>query len=294
MIEDQIEAGIVEPRDLFEHLQDGNLLNIKLVDASFVLPGSAENTYQNYHAKRIEHAEFFDIATISDPQSDLPHMLPSPDHFASAMSRLGLSNNDIIVVYGQSGMVMGPARAWWMFRVFGHEQVAVLNGGLPAWIKEGFEINTSQPDPAPKAKYIANFQEHLVVNIEAVKEATESHTLILDARASDRFSGDEQEPRSGMRAGHIPSAQNVPCMTLIDQNTGKLKSDDQLREIFESVGFKLGIDIITTCGSGITACVIALALYKINHKNTPVYDGSWSEWGNETCDTPIETGNTAS
>lgn len=294
MIEDQIENCIVEPRDLYEHLQNGNLLNIKLVDGSFVLPGSAENPHQNYYKRRIEHAHFFDIESIADHQSDLPHMLPSADHFASAMSRLGLSNNDNIVIYGQSGMVMGPARVWWMFRAFGHENVAVLNGGLPAWIKEGYEVNTSQPESHPPAKYIANLQKNLVRTKDQVQKAIDDEkTVILDARAAGRFSGEEPEPRAGMRSGHIPKAKNVPCMSLIDQNTGKIKPDDALRDTLKAGGFKPNHDIITSCGSGVTACVIALALYKLGYDDVAVYDGSWSEWGNESLDLPIETGTPA-
>jgi len=291
VIEDQIEDGIVEPQDLYEHLQNGNALNIKLVDGSFVLPGSAENPYQNYHTKRMEHAHFFDIKEISDQQSDLPHMLPSADHFASVMSRLGISHEDTLVIYGQSGMVMGPARVWWMFRVFGHENVAVLNGGLPAWIKEGYEINTGQPEQHPPTDYIADFQNDLVKNKDQVQNAIkDEHTIILDARAAGRYSGAEPEPRSGMRTGHIPGARNLPCMSLIDQDTGKLKPDNELMNILKAGGFQSNRDIITSCGSGVTACVIALALYKLGYDDIAVYDGSWSEWGNESLNLSIETG----
>lgn len=299
MITDEhIKTGLIEPDALHAHLQSGNTApHIKMLDASFVLPSSAENPYQNYNTQRIADASFFDITEIADKTSTIPHMLPSAEHFAAAMSRLGLTQDDTIVIYGQSGMVMGPARAWWMLRCFGHRNVVVLNGGLPAWRAAGYPLTTTPPTVTPdtNAVYTAAYQAHLVKSKDEIlsaistKDEGENTSLILDARAPDRFNGTSAEPRANMNTGHIPSSKNLPCMTLINQQSHKMKSTDELQSIFKDIGHTVTQDTITTCGSGVTACVIALALYTLGHKNIPVYDGSWSEWGHTEANTPITT-----
>lgn len=289
MMESVVQKGVIEPSELFELLNAKNAPNIKLIDGSFVLPTSTENPNQNFSRKRIGDATFFDIKDIAEQTSPLPHMLPTEDHFASAVSKLGISNEDFIVVYGQSGIVMGPARVWWMFRVFGHDNVCVLNGGLPAWVKEGYPLNTEPPRIHENKDFKAELNNDLVRGLTDVEAALNSNTHILDARPATRFSGETAEPRAGMRSGHIPGSKNLPCTDLINKETGKLKSSDELDDIFHALSYKMGDKTITTCGSGVTACVIALAMFKLGHKNIPVYDGSWSEWGNESSGTPIET-----
>lgn len=287
LIEHCITRGIIEPAELQELLEED--VPIKILDGSFVLPTSNENPRQNFHRKRIANAQFFDIQAIANPNSDLPHMLPSENLFAQEVGKLGIGNDDFIVVYGQSGMVMGPARVWWTFRSFGHNNICVLNGGLPAWIKDGHEVNTNPPQPIPPAPFTATAQSHMVCDIEHVKQAVKSGTMILDARPANRYSGETAEPRPGMRAGHIPTSQNLPCVELINQETGRLKEREDLENLFRSLGYRPGAPLISSCGSGITACMIALALFHLQHSNISVYDGSWSEWGREDSNTEIAT-----
>lgn len=282
-----IEAGIIEPSQLHELLQSGST-NIRILDSSFVLPTSAENPYQNFLKSRIADAQFFDIKCASDLSSALPNMMPSENVFSDYISKLGISNDDLVVVYGQAGMVMGPARVWWMLRAFGHERACVLNGGLPAWKRDGFEVSKDSVRAVEKTTFDATLRPELVLNMETMKNAANDKAVVLDARSSDRFSGAVDEPRAGLRSGHIPGSVNLPCISLIDQNSGKLKSDEHLRDIFFDLGINADSIIFTTCGSGVTACVIVLALHKIGYKDVPVYDGSWSEWGMATSSTEIE------
>ena len=282
MLNDIVESGIIEPLQLQELLEN-HRENIRLIDATFVLPSSTENPYQNYLKERIGDAGFFDITKICDHGNDLPHMLPCADFFQSSVSQLGISNEDLVIVYAQSGMVMGPARAWWMFRVFGHDNVCVLNGGLPAWKKEVGAVNTTLPLAPAKSNFVARFRPELVCDVQAIESSVDNdNALVLDARSPDRFSGQSPEPRPGMQSGHIPNSRNLPCITLIDQSTGKLKSKEDIDLILQNCGYQENKTLFASCGSGVTACVIALALYYTGHnKQTIVYDGSWSEWGRE-------------
>jgi thiosulfate/3-mercaptopyruvate sulfurtransferase len=289
MIEKYVQSGIIEAAELKALLDAG--AKIKVVDATFSLPGAAQSPYQDYLKQRIDDAVFFDIEAISDQHSPLPHMLPPPDYFASAVSKLGISNDDFIVVYGQTGMVMGPARIWWTFRAFGHDAVCVLNGGLPAWLKAGLPVVRDLPGKVALGSFIPAFRAELVRGIDEVQEASAGQSaLILDARPEGRFTGESPEPRQGMRSGHIPGSRNVPCMNLVSHETGKLKSRQELQQAFDSVGLQEGMPVITSCGSGVTACMIALALYHIGYESVPVYDGSWAEWGQQTAPTGIATG----
>ena len=218
-------------------------------------------------------------------------MLPSADHFASSLGHLGITQDDTIVIYGQSGMIMGPARAWWMLRAFGHEKIMLLNGGLPAWKKARLPLNTEQP-PTPKPlDYSATYNPALVNNKDDMLKAIESEVgaQILDARPAGRFSGADKEPRAGMHSGHIPNSVNLPCIDLINSANGKMKSTDELRALFSDLKIDLSAPIITTCGSGITACALAFALHLLGHEDASIYDGSWSEWGQESLDLPVET-----
>ena len=287
MFQEFIDAGVIDPLALDAVLRDGG--QVKLLDASFVLPASDVDPLAEFGKKRIDGARFFDIKKAADASSPLPHMLPAPEVFAAFVAELGVSSDDFVVVYAQSGMVMGPARVWWMFRIFGHERVCVLNGGLPAWEAAGLPVNTDAPDSmVDRGDFQAAFRPELVVGLAQMKEFSQGGlACICDARPAERFSGAVPEPRPGMRAGHIPGSMNVPCSALVDSGSGMLRSDEEIRGAFAAAGLDFERPIVTTCGSGVTACFLALCLFKIGYKNVPVYDGSWSEWGLEATDTPV-------
>jgi thiosulfate/3-mercaptopyruvate sulfurtransferase len=275
-------SPLIEAQALFDLMQNPKINegSLKILDASFAMPGADVAPYDIFLQGHIEGARFFDIDLMSDQSNPLPHMLPSPEQFARQTGALGISNADTVIIYGQSGIIMGPARAWWMFRVFGHDNVRVLNGGIPAWKSQGFALQPALPEPASSGAFHAQFRRHLVVDHRFVTEAIENKsTNILDARSPERFKGLAPEPRPGLASGHMPGAFNIPASILVDSATGKLKSPDELRFIFDQAGFDITKPIVTTCGSGVTACVIALALFTVGYPDIPVYDGSWSEWG---------------
>lgn len=294
MIEKFVKTGIINPQDislLEEEVKNiGN--RIVFVDATFVLPTSTENIHDNFKNKRIGGAVFFDIKSVADKSSPLPHMLPDETTFEQAMSALGIRNDDTLILYGQHGMIMGPARVWWMFKGFGHDNVLVMNGGLPAWEKAGLETTSGPEKPLEKSHYKAKpFNTSMVTDINQVLESsTKSSCPIIDARPAERFCGETPEPRAGMRAGHIPNSLNLPCSALVDI-TGQFKAPEQLDALFKEAGIthEKCPRIMTTCGSGITACALALALYHLGYENVAVYDGSWSEWGLESAQTKVKT-----
>ncbi len=281
--------ALIEPSELNTLLNSKEKACVKILDATFVLPGSDQNPAENYQAKRIDRAVFFDIKAIADQSSHLPHMLPCAEEFERAVGMLGISNDDTVIIYGQHNMLMGPARVWWMFRIFGHDNVKILNGALPAWEREGYALNTNAPKAPIPASFKAIFKPELVRNRdEVLKACTDKNALILDARPAARFSGASPEPRPGMCAGSIPCSVNIPCPSLVDPDTGKLKPKEELLSILETAGYHAGTPVITTCGSGVTACVITLALFQLGEHNVSVYDGSWSEWGQESLCMPID------
>lgn len=266
---------------------------VVFIDATFVLPTSTENIVENFNEKRIQDAVFFDIKAIADKTSPLPHMLPDTEQFSAAMSALGIRNDDLLITYGQHSMVVGPARAWWMFKGFGHHNVVVLNGNLPAWESANLPLDHNPPTALAPSTYTATtFNPQMVIGMHGVLEASNDALCpIIDARPAQRFHGESPEPRAGMRAGHMPNASSVPSSALTDEH-GLLKSREQLTALFEQdaiITQSKDSRIITTCGSGITACALALALYHLDHHNVAVYDGSWSEWGLERSATPIST-----
>lgn len=292
-----VQSGLISPQSLQSLMQDNTLATpLKILDASAVLPGAAINPYNSYCNEHISGARFFDIEEISDHTNSLPHMLPSAADFSIAAGNLGLENKDFIVLYGQSGIVMGPARVWWMFRYFGHDRVAVLNGGLPAWKAENYSVSHLTHEEilfASNKSFKVEIKPGLLASIEDVKAASiQKMPLILDARPAARFNGTLDEPRAGLEKGHIPSSLNIPASILVDENTGKLKSDHEIDSIFSIIdqNYKT-IPFITTCGSGITACVIALALFHNGNKNAVIYDGSWAEWGNKKINKYLNSNN---
>lgn len=294
MIQEFINSGVINPSHI-PALQEYALKakrNIVFVDASYALPNSQDNVYENFSTQRIPEAVFFDIDGISDQSSDLPHMLPNIQIFNAGMSNLGIQNTDIIIIYAQSGIIMGPARLWWMLQGFGHRDCFILNGGLSAWKNEGFPIDTKPAHiPSPSQYKGSKFDRKKITSMPELLQLTESHDHpILDARPALRFEGKAQEPRAGLRGGHIPHSINIPASSLVDEH-GYLKPKENLIALFKERHLDLPAQktIILTCGSGITACVIGLALHHIGETNFSVYDGSWSEWGQEKMKTPIST-----
>ena len=274
--------GVTEATELASQLSDG--ANIKFIDATFVMPGAPVNAKDVFKAKRIGDTAFFDINEIADPTSDMAHMIPTPEDFERAVSALGISNDDFVVVYDQTGIAMAAARAWWMFRLFGHDKVTVLNGGLPYWEATGHAVNTA-PHVAPAAgTFKARFRPELVKNLQDMQKAvSDAGTKILDARAAERYHGRVPEPRPDLRPGHIPGSRNLPFMTLIGPD-GRLKDRDALCAL---LGDCSDGPHIASCGSGVTACVLALGFYHAHSHEIPVYDGSWTEWGRTDRDTEV-------
>ncbi|MCI3133088.1 3-mercaptopyruvate sulfurtransferase [Phenylobacterium aquaticum] len=268
---------------LAEHLGDKDL---RLLDASWFLPAEGRSGHAEYLQRHIKGAVFFDIDAISDHSTDLPHMLPTPEAFAEAAGKLGLSREGTIVIYDSWG-VRAAARVWWTLRVMGFDNVRVLDGGLKAWLAEGRPTEAGEVTPAPTT-VTPKFRPELVRDVEAVKGLISSRAAqLVDARGGPRFRGEAPEPRPGLRSGHMPGALNVPFDSLINSQ-GRMRSAAELQAIFEVCDVDLGKPIVTTCGSGVTASVLALGLARLGLDKTPVYDGSWSEWGGRS-DTPVET-----
>ena len=260
---------------------------VQVVDATWYMPGEAGDGRTDYQAGHIPGALFFDIDGVSDPDTDLPHMLPSPEAFAQAMGLLGLRRERPTVVYDGQGIFAGP-RVWWALRAMGFAEVRVLDGGLKKWKAEGRPLETGAASPAP-VKVDAAFNADLVRAIDDVRAAITGRTAqLVDARGGARFRGEAPEPRAGLRSGHMPGACNVPWNGLISPD-GTLKGADELRAAFREAGVDLSKPIITTCGSGVSAAILGLALARLGRPDVPVYDGSWAEWGGRS-DTPVASG----
>jgi thiosulfate/3-mercaptopyruvate sulfurtransferase len=265
-----------------------NAPDIAIIDASWHLPAAKRDAKAEFLAERIPGAQFFDIDDVSDSGTTLPHMLPAPEKFASRMKKLGIGDGKKVIVYDTTGL-FSAARAWWMFRIFGHDDVAVLDGGFPKWKAEGRPIDEDPPGRPQERHFSARFQSMMVRDREDVLDAVNTgKAQIVDARSPARFSGSEPEPRPGVRSGHMPGAANVHYATLLKPD-GTLKSPDEIAEIFAAAGVDVKKPVITSCGSGITAAILTLGLTLIGAKDHALYDGSWSEWGART-DTPVATG----
>lgn len=248
-----------------------------VVDASWYLPAQNRSAVGEYLAGHLPGAVFWDIDALSDRASPLPHMLPAPDALARAIGVLGIGNDDRVVVYDGSSNHASAGRVWWTLRVAGHEQVAVLNGGLGAWRRAGLPLEAGWTKWAPK-RFEARWRPELVRSRQEVDQAAHSGAQILDARSRGRFAGTEPEPRPGLRGGHIPDSKNLPYVELTTQ-AGTFADADTLRTLLEKSGIDLRRPVITSCGSGVTACALALALEAAGHREWSVYDGSWAEYG---------------
>jgi thiosulfate/3-mercaptopyruvate sulfurtransferase len=259
---------------LADHMKDPDL---RIIDASWHMPGSGRDARAEYVSAHISGARFFDIDEISDTRSALPHMAPPPEKFISRMRAMGIGDGHQIVVYDTHGL-FSAARVWWTFRLMGKMDVAVLDGGFPKWRAEGRPVEDMPPILRDRHVTVQR-QAHLVRDVTQVAAAAKlGDHEIIDARPAGRFKGDDPEPRPGLRPGHIPGSRNVPMKSLL-KDDGTMKSPDDLRGVFEWAGVDLSKPAITTCGSGVTAAVISLALERIGKHDHSLYDGSWAEWG---------------
>lgn len=264
--------------------------DVVVLDASWYLPGDQRDPQQEYLDQHIPGARFFDIDAIADPDHNCPHMLPSAKDFAESVAALGVGCDTEVVIYDTKGL-FSAARAWWMFQVYGHHAVEILAEGLPGWLSAGLTTESGQV-MAVRAEYdfVPERQSGWLADLESVRLAMEDdRTLVLDARSASRFAGDEGEPRPGVRPGHIPGSVNCHYASLLTGDPTRLKSLADLEVVLAPTGALSAKSVITTCGSGISACLLALALHELGHSPVAVYDGSWAEWGGRP-DCPIARG----
>jgi thiosulfate/3-mercaptopyruvate sulfurtransferase len=269
---------------LGEHLDDPA---VRVVDASWHMPALKRDAAAEFRDVHIPGANYFDIDDIADETSTLPHMIPGAAKFSQRVGALGISNDDHLIAYDVTG-VGSASRVWWMFRLFGHKKVSVLDGGLPKWLAEGRPSESGAVTPrgvtydAQKNERLVRTVDQLLRNVEASSEQ------VLDARSAGRFNATEPEPRQGLRGGRIPKSFNRPFLDLYDGESKTMKSAAQLTALFDESGVARDRPIVTSCGSGVTACNLALGLYLVGNTDVAIYDGSWTEWGGRD-DTPIDT-----
>lgn len=276
-------SALISAADLNARLQAGT--PIRLVDATFYLPNEKKDARALFEQEHIPGAQFFDIDAVSTP-SDLPHTAPTPEIFAVAVGAMGITADDTVVVYDQKNMFSAP-RGWWTFRLFGHEDVLVLNGGLPAWRAAGYGTADAPTRPEPAVYEVrADLRSARLADKDDVSAALAAGHSVADARPGGRFTGTDKEPRAGMRSGHMPGAVSAPLSSLLDQN-GHLLAPEKLADALAVVD--TSTPVITTCGSGVTAAGLSLGLHELGVESR-VYDGSWSEWGREASGLPVVEG----
>ena len=265
---------LISAEQLSARLNDPDLV---ILDASYFMPAMQRDGVAEWKEQRIANAQHFDFDTkICDPDAEYPHTMPSPELFSEAVQALGVNQDSQIVVYDSLGLFASP-RVWWMFRAMGHEQVTILNGGLPAWLAAGFSLTKTAPEKPACGNFVANYQAGLFCDAETVLMALQDNSSkVLDARGAGRFSGQEAEPREGLRSGHMPGAKNLPFTDLLDN--GYMRPTEELKARFSELA-NSDQQLIFSCGSGVTACHLALAATLSGYPNPSVFDGSWSEWG---------------
>jgi thiosulfate/3-mercaptopyruvate sulfurtransferase len=253
--------------------------DVRVVDASYYLPAQERDARKEYQECHIPGAAFFDITDISDSNSPFPHMLPPPEKFSSKVRKLGIGDGNKVVIYDWVGGAMAAARVWWMFRVFGHNDVAVLDGGMPKWLRE--RRPTQDLPPMPRERHFTSrMNSTLIRNVEQMKTNLESkREQVIDARAVGRFKGSEPEPWTVKKLGHIPDSLNLPFAWLLDERDKTMLPANVIQEKIAAAGIDLSKPTVASCGSGVTACMLALAFYLVGNKEVAVYDGSWAEWG---------------
>jgi thiosulfate/3-mercaptopyruvate sulfurtransferase len=283
LLEDPMAKNLVSTEWLAENLKSPNLA---LVDGSWYLPAQNRDAKAEYLKAHIPGAVHFDIEEISDHSSSLPHMMPSPEQFARQMGEMGIGDKMTIVVYDGAGLFSAP-RVWWMLRVFGAADVRILDGGMPKWSSEG-RPTEGGAIKRPPSVFTTHFNPAAVADMKRVREALKSgEAQVIDARPAERFSGDAPEIRPGIRSGHMPGALNAPSSTLLDK--GRLKPTNELAQLLDRAGLDRDRPVITSCGSGVSAAIVSLALDELGQPAKALYDGSWTEWAS-TEGNPIATG----
>jgi thiosulfate/3-mercaptopyruvate sulfurtransferase len=262
--------------------------DLAVFDATMYLPNENKNGHAEFQRAHIPGARYFDIDLIADPDTDLPHMVPTPGRFAKLIGALGVSNTSRVVFYDQKGLA-SAARGWWLMGLFGHDNAVVLDGGLPKWLREGRPSESGNPPAPPAVAYRPDYRAAKLRGIgDVLRNVTMQAELVLDARAAGRFTGESPEPRAGMRSGHIPGSASLPYTDLLNAD-GTFRSVDEVRTRLARAGVVGARPVVTSCGSGVTACILTLGMRIAGLPDGAVYDGSWTEWGGRS-DTPVETG----
>jgi thiosulfate/3-mercaptopyruvate sulfurtransferase len=280
-------TGIVSAQWLSNEIQQGNQ-RLRIFDATYFLTDKTRDALQEHQAQHIHGAQYFDITQIADTDSPWPNTVPTAEAFEQAVRKLGVNNDHTIIAYDRLGL-MSAARVWWLFRYFGHQNVAILDGGLPKWLESNFSVD-NQAVNFPEGNFVASVAPELLKTADqvlAVANNVDKRSVVVDARAAARFAGTSPEPRPKLRSGHIPNSINLPFNSLLN-NDHTFKDKQQIAAAFRDAGVDVSKPIITSCGSGVTACILALGLKQLGVENASVFDGSWTQWGS-TESLPIAT-----